>query len=106
MPVMVTTRIPGLPAETYDQTAPSTRPAPRGAGSQRKREPLRLVPTGTACESTRDGISPDFQWMLDSLDERIQAFEMSEGYHASLTGAEWLALRETVTRNGIPLRFV
>ena len=44
--------------------------------------------------------------MLDSLDERIQAFEMSEGYHASLTGAEWLALRETVTRNGIPLRFV
>ena len=106
MPVMVTTRIPNLPAETCDQTAPPTRPAPRGAGSQRKRKRLRLVPTGTACDSTLGSISPDFQWMLDSLDERIQAFEISEGYYASLTGAEWLALRETVTRNSIPLRFV
>ena len=101
MPVMVTTPVPSLPAE-----AAASLPALRRAGSRRKRESLRLVPTGTTCDTTLGGISPDFQWMLDSLDERIQAFEMSEGYHASLTGAEWLALRETVTRNGIPLRFV
>ena len=98
MPVMVTTHAPSLPAEAAASLL--------RAGSRRKRESLRLVPTGTTCATTLGGISPDFQWMLDSLDERIQAFEMFEGYHASLTDAEWLALRETVTRNGIPLRFV
>jgi hypothetical protein len=106
MPVMETTRAPGLPPKTYDQNTPSTRSAPRRAGPQRNREPLRLVPTETARDSTRGGISPDFQWMLDSLDERIQAFEMSEAYYVGLTGPECLALHETVTRNGIPLRLV
>jgi hypothetical protein len=70
------------------------------------REPLRLVPAGTARDGTLGGISPDFQWMLDSLDERIQASEMSEAYYGGLTGAECLALHETATRNGIPLRLV
>jgi hypothetical protein len=106
VPVMETTRTPGLPAEIYEQNTPSTRSAPRRAGPQRKRESPRLVPTETARDSTLGGISPDFQWMLDSLDERIQAFEMSEEYYVGLTGAEYLALHETVTRNGIPLRLL
>ena len=102
MPVMATTHVPSLPAE-----AAASLPALRRAGSRRKRESLRLC---ADCNHVRH----DARWHLPGLpvdaglplDERIQAFEMSEGDDASLTGAEWLALRETVTRNGIPLRFV
>ena len=63
-----------------------------------------MVTTRPRAATRSAGVSVEFQLMLDSLDERIQAFEISEAYYQSLTSAEWEALRGMVTRNGIPLR--
>ena len=49
-------------------------------------------------------ISPEFQQMLDDLDERVGAVEFSQGYAASLTPDEWLELPEVLHHNDVPLR--
>lgn len=55
-------------------------------------------------QDPRFDISPDFQQMLEDIDERVCAFELSEGYAASLTSHEWVALRQVLLRNDVPLR--
>ena len=66
-----------------------------------------FAPLPLACNVV-DGISPtpateDFAAMLDTLDERVQAFVVDERYACSLSPEQWAALSAATERNGIPL---
>jgi hypothetical protein len=66
-----------------------------------------FAPVPLAC-SLVDGAaaSPandDFAAMLDSLDERVQAFVVDDRYACSLSPEQWAALSAATGRNGIPL---
>jgi hypothetical protein len=58
----------------------------------------RLV-DGVAATPAKD----DFAAMLDSLDERVQAFVVDDRYACSLSPEQWAALNAATERNGIPL---
>jgi hypothetical protein len=49
-------------------------------------------------------LTPEFQQMLGDIDERVDAVDLSSAFAASLTRAEWLALRDVLLRNDVTLR--
>lgn len=51
-----------------------------------------------------DRLRDDVRFLLDNLDERAQAIELSEDFLSSLTRDEWAALSAKAARNGVPLR--
>ena len=66
-----------------------------------------FAPVPLAC-SLVDGVAAtpakdDFTAMLDSLDERVQAFVVDDRYACSLSPEQWAALSAATERNGIPL---
>ena len=46
----------------------------------------------------------EFQLMLDDIDERVDAVDLSPAYAESLRHVEWLALRDALLRNDVALR--
>jgi hypothetical protein len=59
-----------------------------------------------APESRQPQIRADVQFVLDNLDERIQAVEFSESYAKGLTRDEWVAITAAAHRNGVPVRIL